>query len=229
MKNKSKDYSKVLFLIFGIVVILGLVYINLEKQEKNIGDNFLNQNPTSTITENISNTLPESRSFVSEEEIEKMENRKETGFSFRTNDPSIIHPLTKAFVKQKNNIDENFVKENGATIFYKDSDEIILEFKRGICCGGGPTSSVYAYANINNDLITVITPSYYQQFGTTDHEEVIANNGKNNLITPEFIKNSVPKFINNIKPTMPKLQSPPSENVVDGYYYAKINNVKKFT
>ena len=26
---------------------------------------------------------------------------------------------------------------------------------------------------------------------------------------------------------MPKLQSPPSENVVDGYYYAKINNVKK--
>lgn len=206
--NTQKGFSTILLILLGFVIIGGGAYylISKDSSEKILKENIfdteksdesedLNIEATSSDTINTYNSESTSLQGV-------------YGFSFRIDEPSIVHPFTKELASKKSKISNDVIEDDGGSVFFRDDDEIIVEFERYHCCGGGQRNSLYVYANDNSNLITAITFEDDYKFGSP--------------IDISFIKKLIPQFKSEIKPTMPILQNPPSDKVSDGYYYVKL-------
>lgn len=167
------------------------------------------------IKENFNNpTIKDGTLILGEDKYHKLEKLEDyRGFSFSTDDPSIIHPFTKTLAIKKNDINEEdalILKEDlhaieNIELYYKDNNQTIIKLDWTCpiyeCL---KLSSYYIYVNDYSNLITVFISNIIYQ--------------------PEDLLDIFPNYFDEIRPTMPILKSPqePEGKVDDGYYFASV-------
>lgn len=202
---KNKKISTILGIIILLVISVGAyLYTNNKSQIELLPEIQPNQQ--------IENNEPQSGLIETQKDSKQNEISNSEyirGFSFSVNDPSIVHPFTRALAEKKNRISEKEIIDDSGELFYVDDNQIIIKFEQGYPCCIERKDYLYVYTNSNSDLITGI---YIDEEYSQKKE-----------ITPNFLIQLVPKYLDKIEPTVSIPQSLPENEVVDGYYYASID------
>lgn len=204
--NTQKGFAPILLILLGVMVIGGGVYYYSNFNQKSgqaIADN---KEEIATTTQEQNNP-----SVIKDENTQSINNLKEARYSFRIspNNPAIVHPVTKAIFSKKINITQEDIGSVGKVVS-KDSDSAVIELYGHGCLipNGYPSVFVYVSENLND--------VYGFVFGNNEKEDVTkqVNNIKEYVSLSKNIKEE----------TQIVIQTPPTDIIKDGYYYAKLND-----